>query len=328
MGEFKPMVKMMTTEPSVELKLKKGGHVSSKHAQKGDSGHKPMRHMMDGGVMKALSRAPSIAPAMSKPGLARAMSARRAMGAPLMKEGGESPAMHKAEMKKMGKIEGELKAHEKKPASKAHAGLKTGGVVMGQGGFKKGGGVPASGIIKSTSGKTKMVTASKYAKGGGVEGNVSSAKPGVTNTTTGDVRLGNAGGFKKGGASKKHFATGGAVNDSGHAVAMPKKAPSSAVAIDRLSGTFKRGGYVKKQTGGDVTSDREQRALDKAYQQSLGPSKEEMDMARTIRSIPENVFKSAKRVFGFDEKPAGSVTKTEKSVTVSPAKKRGGLVKC
>ena len=30
MGQFKPMVKMMTTEPSVELKLKKGGHVAKK----------------------------------------------------------------------------------------------------------------------------------------------------------------------------------------------------------------------------------------------------------------------------------------------------------
>ena len=27
MGQFKPMVKMYTTEPSVELKLKKGGSV-------------------------------------------------------------------------------------------------------------------------------------------------------------------------------------------------------------------------------------------------------------------------------------------------------------
>ena len=27
MGQFKPMVKMMTTEPSIELKLKKGGTV-------------------------------------------------------------------------------------------------------------------------------------------------------------------------------------------------------------------------------------------------------------------------------------------------------------
>jgi hypothetical protein len=28
MGQFKPMVKMMTTEPSVELKLKNGGAVA------------------------------------------------------------------------------------------------------------------------------------------------------------------------------------------------------------------------------------------------------------------------------------------------------------
>jgi hypothetical protein len=51
---------------------------------------------------------------------------------------------------------------------------------------------------------------------------------------------------KRGGkVSKKHFATGGAVNDSGHAVAMPKKKPSAPVAISQLSGTFKRGGKVK-----------------------------------------------------------------------------------
>jgi hypothetical protein len=30
MGQFKPMVKMMTTEPTVELKLKKGGAVAMK----------------------------------------------------------------------------------------------------------------------------------------------------------------------------------------------------------------------------------------------------------------------------------------------------------
>jgi hypothetical protein len=56
--------------------------------------------------------------------------------------------------------------------------------------------------------------------------------------------MGNAGGYKKGGAAKKHFATGGAVNNSGHAVAMPKKAPSKPVAITELSGTFKKGGRV------------------------------------------------------------------------------------
>ena len=46
MAEFKPMVKMMTTEPSVELKLKKGGKVE-----------KPKK-MMNGGVMGALSATP------------------------------------------------------------------------------------------------------------------------------------------------------------------------------------------------------------------------------------------------------------------------------
>jgi len=39
MGQFKPMVKMMTDEPKVILKLKKGGKVASKME---DMGHKPM----------------------------------------------------------------------------------------------------------------------------------------------------------------------------------------------------------------------------------------------------------------------------------------------
>ena len=38
MGQFKPMVKMMTTEPSVELKLKSGGAVAMK---KGGAAKKP-----------------------------------------------------------------------------------------------------------------------------------------------------------------------------------------------------------------------------------------------------------------------------------------------
>jgi hypothetical protein len=42
MGQFKPMVKMETTEPSVILKLKKGGHVSS---AKDENGHTNMKGM-------------------------------------------------------------------------------------------------------------------------------------------------------------------------------------------------------------------------------------------------------------------------------------------
>jgi hypothetical protein len=43
MGQFKPMVKMETTEPSVELKLKSGGEV-----KKQMGGAMPMRRPMPG----------------------------------------------------------------------------------------------------------------------------------------------------------------------------------------------------------------------------------------------------------------------------------------
>jgi hypothetical protein len=286
MGQFKPMVKMETTEPSVELKLKKGGSVSSP------------KKMMNGGVMGALASAPApgarggMAPA-ARPGKPSMMQRRKAMmGKPMMAKGGAMDA---------------LEAHAAKPASKGHAGLKTGGVakspkpgnyatggvVNGQGGYKDGG------IIKSTKGETKVVT----------------AKVNHNSAPTGEVKLGNAGGYKKGGATKKHYATGGAVNDSGHAVAMPKKPASKAVSNDRQSGTFKKGGEVDLSKG--------------AYDKSIGPSESEMDMAKTIRDIPGRLFRGAKKLVGMDDKPkAGSVTETEKSITVAPAKKRGGSVKC
>jgi hypothetical protein len=301
MGQFKPMVKMETTEPSVELKLKKGGSVSSP------------KKMMNGGVMGALASAPApgarggMAPA-ARPGKPSMMDRRKAMMG--------KPAMARPMMAKGGAMDA-LEAHAAKPASKGHAGLKTGGVakspkpgnfatggvVNGQGGYKDGG------IIKSEKGKTKMVT----------------AKVDHNSAPTGEVKLGNAGGYKKGGAPKKHYATGGAVNNSGHAVAMPKKPASRPVSNDRQSGTFKKGGGVNMNKGGEPS----QKALDKAYMGSIGPSKEEMDMAETIRSIPGKLFRGAKSLIGMDKKPeAGSVTKTEKSVTVEPAKKRGGSVKC
>ena len=90
----------------------------------------------------------------------------------------------------------ELKAHEAKPASKGHKGLKTGGVALGnaggyktggvanaQGGYKKGG-LASSGIIKSNTGKSTMSDGAKSPKIGG---------------STGVVKRGNAGGYKDGG---------------------------------------------------------------------------------------------------------------------------------
>ena len=414
MGQFKPMVKMMTTEPSIELKLKKGGAVE--HPKK----------MMNGGVMSGLAAAPTpgarggMAPAMrpKKP----TMAARRAamMG---MKEGGDTA----------------LQKHAAMPASKAHKGLKTGGVAMGQGGFKEGG------IIKSTKGETKMVTAQGehhtpkktgevkmgnaggfkkggkacYAKGGGVEGNVSTSKPGKTNTTTGEVKKGNAGGYKKGGkakkmayggapidqqspqlagtgvstakgsretpimppepevimppersepklapkdvgstsrmppdrmiperrgvgrgiyrkeggAAKKAYAAGGSVNDSGRPVAYPAKPVSKSVKNNLQSGTFKHGGKVKMAEGGKIPAEAQsaikQADAERAFRDyEKAEAAENKAMRDSILGAPKRMFEAAKGLFKGKEAPSGSVTKTEKSVTVTPSKKRGGSVKC
>jgi len=231
MAEFKPMVKMYTTEPSVELKLKKGGHVKMK--AKEHDGHK----MMDGGVppsmptaMPARGGMPTAAAPM-KPSLAMRRKAMRAMPSAAAPAG--PVGMAGRMMKKGGTCEEKLEAHAKKPASKAHKGLKTGGVAMGQSGFKEGGIINTEGQggkyrdtkmntaerTTKTSGKTGEVKNGNgggfkkggrcYAKGGGVEGNVSTTPAGKTGTTTGEVKLGNAGGFKKGGKAKK-MADGGA----------------------------------------------------------------------------------------------------------------------
>ena len=344
MGQFKNMVKMMTTEPSIELKLKKGGAV-----KKADGGAmvSAMPSTMPssaigtprGGMMGAMApKRPSMAARR------RAMAVPPMASAPAMKkggkaEGGESKAEHMAEMKKMGKVEKELKAHEAKPASKAHKGLKTGGiakspkpgnyktggVVMGQGGFKKGG-VAKSGIINTED------QGGKYRNT-----QMDTAKVDTNKAPTGDVKLGNAGGYKKGGAAKKAYATGGLV-DTGKPVAMPRKAASKPVAINELSGTFKRGGRVKKMAGGGEMED-----LSKgAYDRSIGPDREEVEMAKSIRALPGKIYRGAKSLLGLGSPSAserkviaedtmpktGSVTRTEKSVTVSPGKKRGGSVKC
>jgi hypothetical protein len=412
MGQFKPMVKMMTTEPSVILKLKKGGKVASKM----DGGYMPMQSTMPAQAMPVgrgpagLGRDTAFAPAPMKPSMAER---RRAM----MAKPAVKPAMNPTMMKKGGKADKhEDAAQDRAMIKKAMAGKKfaTGGVVNGQGGFANGG------IIKSTKGETKMVTAKPdrspaktggvkegngggYANGGAIKGGdwenrpADTAKPGKTGGTTGGVRKGNAGGFKMGGSTKKAYATGGTV-DTGKPVAMPKKPVSKPIANSLQSGTFAKGGKVEKAekpnlrliktytgpkghvakvykdrdwqeyrtkfytpdgkylTEGDSHTDDAEDAHSTAknqvensrykqggtakryntggttvdaskgaYDKSIGPSDEEMDMAKAIRSVPRKLFEGAKSMMGMTPKPAGSVTKTEKSVTVTPtSKKRGG----
>ena len=96
MGQFKPMVKMMTTEPSVELKLKNGGAVAMK---KGGSTTKAKK-MADGGMggLGAAGAMAGQAPMVGRPAMANPIrtpakptmaSRRKAMMAkPAMKDGG------------------------------------------------------------------------------------------------------------------------------------------------------------------------------------------------------------------------------------------------
>lgn len=124
MGQFKPMVKMMTTEPSVELKLKRGGHVQ----------RKAMGGMPDAMGMPAAAKPSERGiPMAARRGIAPKMTVPKGgmRGQMMRKKGGEveSKSMHKAEMAEMKGIKKELKSHEDKPASKAHKGLKSGGVA-------------------------------------------------------------------------------------------------------------------------------------------------------------------------------------------------------
>jgi len=227
-------------------------------------------------------------------------------------------------------------------------GYKRGGKVGMDDCYADGGTVPASranAFIKtkvvdgdrnnsaSGTGGIKVKNAGGYKAGGMVENSKSyhnsfenrpanGTPPGKTGGNTGEVRNANAGGYKMGGAAKKAYATGGTVS-SGKPVAMPqgRKPPSAPVSISRLSGTFKNGGKVGRYADGDLVD-----ASKGAYDKAIGPSAEDMDMAKAIRNVPRKLYEGAKGMLGFGAtKPAGSVTKTEKSVTVSPAgKKRGG----
>jgi hypothetical protein len=324
MGQFKPMVKMMTTEPSVILKLKKGGKVE----HKADGGFMPMQS----GMASTMPARGGMAPAASP--MRPSMAARRRAMNPnlLMKKGGKADCET---------VEKELKEHEGKSASKAHKGYKNGGLAK-------------SGIIMSKTGKTKMVTGDKhdsakgttgviegkpagYKTGGVINGKPAGYKmggkvPGLTgktvegnegkftnnNVNDGDkfdpahgttgVRNGNAGGYKKGGSTKKAYATGGTV-DTGKSVAMPKKPVSRPVANSLQSGTFKKGGKVDRKSNGGL-EDLSKGAYDKAVNEKPVGS----GFASKVQGAIDKFFTS--------KKPAGTVTETKETVTTS--KKNGG----
>lgn len=199
------------------------------------------------------------------------------------------------------------KMHDGDKADKAHG---TKGVKMGNdGGFAKGGKVP--GLTKAT------------IEGGNWENRpADTSKPGIKNGTTGGVKEANAGGYKKGGSAKKAFATGGNVVSDGKAEKMPRHFVSRPVANSLQSGTFKKGGKVKFAEGG--SEDLSKGAYDRHYANEKAENEADRKM---ITELPKRLYEGAKRMFSPSKPPEGSITKTEKSVTVAP-RKRGGSAKC
>lgn len=203
-----------------------------------------------------------------------------------------------------GTIEGNEGKFEntKMVTSKVDRASGTGGVKMSNaGGFKKGGKVPGLG---------------NAIEGGNWENRpADTSKPGVKNTKTGEVKEANAGGYRKGGSTKKAYATGGNVVSDGKAEKMPRHFVSRPVANSLQSGTFKKGGKVGRYAEGDAVEDLSKGAYDRAVSEPpVG-----MGFARKVQGAIDKFFGA---------KPAGSVTKTKESVTVSPGKKRGGSAKC
>ena len=353
MGQFKPTVKMETTEPSVKLKLAKGGAVKMKN---GGSTTKAKKMAMGGGAMDMMAGTPALVgrPAVNAPVRAPgkpSMAARRksmmakpampmgnpSMPAPMKKggkaEGGESKAAHKAEMSAIKGVDKKLTKHASMAASKGHKGLKsggmaTGGVTNGQGGYKTGGvalgngGGYKDGGMPMKDGKPAFIGDGKGMKKGGM--------------ATGGVKMGNAGGFKHGGkSSKKAYATGGTV-DSGKPVAMPQgaKKPSQPVSTNRQAGTFKKGGKVMMNGGGTTSgqgaiTDSERKTaqdLSKGAYDKTGKYNRELEDAMNPLSMMKELAGKAKDY--FMPKTADSVTKTKESVTVTPASKKRGGVAC
>jgi hypothetical protein len=278
MGQFKPMVKMMTTEPTVELKLAKGGHVNMKKGGKAESGHKKMAG--GGGAMDMMMGTPALVgrPAVNAPvrtpGKPSMASRRKAMMAkPAVTPSGPSMAM--PPMKKGGKAEGGksdmaqdkamIKKAFKQHDSQEHKGGKGTSLKLKKGGMKKyatGGAIPS----ETTSGSYKTTL-------------MHQAKADNSPAKTGGVKMGNAGGFKMGGKAKKYatggvtksnaggFATGGAIPSESKSgsyattlvdTAKPDTAPAGTGGVRYgNAGGFKAGGKSSKKayaTGGTVNS--------------------------------------------------------------------------
>ena len=246
MGEFKPMIKMETTEPSVELKLKKGGSVK----KMADGGRTPSGMMGSANIARG-GMLPTASPAM--PALAARRRAMKAMGAapaaPVgraatmmgMKEGGDM-AQDKAMIKKAFK---QHDTQEHKGGKGTKLKLKDGGQAM---------------ATKLDKFETKTTIEGNEGKYKTTE--MHTTKPDRKDGPTGMVKEGNAGGYKRGGKVMK-CATGGEIpSEESYGSydttlvhgARPDMAHGTGGIREQNAGGYKRGGRAKMATGGVMES--------------------------------------------------------------------------
>jgi hypothetical protein len=199
MGQFKPMPKMKTTEPSVELKLKKGGKVK----------------MMDGGE-------PMMAAAPARRRMPMAMAPRGAnpmvrAGMPMRKEGGKmDKAQDKAMVKKAFK---QHDAQEHKGGKGTNLKLRGGGMAPKAGPNVMGGlagGLNATRTDKKKS--TGSIELSKFKKGGLAAQGMATARKYETKINDASRTKAVKGGT--GGMEGSKFKKGGTVEAKGMASAL------------------------------------------------------------------------------------------------------------
>jgi hypothetical protein len=203
MGQFKPMVKMETTEPSVILKLKKGGHVNYKDGGQAESGHTKMarggkprgalqmsaepafkgKPVVNASVKNPLTKLTKAPMPVVKPVVGKAMGATKgalkmfgATPKPIVKpivkaEGGKADmAQDKAIVQKAMKQHDTQQHADKTKLKLKHGGkMATGGVAMSNAGGYKTGGVVNNKPAGYKTGGVAMANAGGYAKGGMVD---------------------------------------------------------------------------------------------------------------------------------------------------------------
>jgi hypothetical protein len=317
MGQFKPMVKMETTEPSVELKLKKGGKVEKKMQM----GGMPMGSVGSarGGMGAAASPGmPALAArrrAMRNMGAAQSAPVGRAATMMGMKEGGDTAQdkamikkafkQHDAQEHKGGKgtslklkkggkyatggaipsesISGTPATTIVDTAKPDNAPAKTGGVKNGNaGGFKKGGMMKCAtggAIVSEKTSGSYATTQMHTAKADNSPAKSGEVKKGnAGGFATGGVMKANSGGYRTGGAAKK-FAEGGRVQNDGGPEQMKqgRKPAAPAVAISMLSGTYKKGGRVAPNN----------KALQAKYDAENAPAVKESKMDTRLKYGPD-----------------------------------------